>query len=117
MANQCKGTTLSGKRCKRRFNTKIYCHSHENQKPYNDECPVCMKDGDMILKCKHSICEKCYHSTIKIKTACPVCRAKIDVDESHCIVCFMTVVLEQLNIETEIRSVRIYIVIKRGEKQ
>ena len=116
MTNQCKGITLLDRRCKRRSNTKIYCYSHENQKPYNDECPVCLEDGNIVLKCKHSICEKCYHSTMKIKAVCPICRAKVDIDEKHCVICFAITIKEHLSLVTDDVIYTIFILIMREQR-
>ncbi len=118
MTNQCKGIALSGNRCKRKLKTKIYCYSHESQKPYNTECPVCSEDGGIILKCKHSICEKCYHSTMRIKATCPICRAKVDVDEKHCIICFVISIRENLNITKDsTTTIFVYIVREQGRER
>ena len=89
MTNRCRGEILAKVRCKRKIKGNTYCYSHVDQKPYNDKCPVCSEDGDIILECRHLMCSDCYHKTIMIKPQCPICRAKVNINNKHCMLCSM----------------------------
>jgi len=78
---RCKGTCLTGLRCKKSGNPM--CHVHKI------DCGICLDQltNSIDLDCGHKFCEKCIAPWIITKqenSNCPMCRNKIDADFIEC---------------------------------
>lgn len=79
MNTLCKGTTISGNKCKRRATEGDYCFQHKSfhqEKP--SECIICcesLANQKRALKCGHWIHLQCIVNSAKAE--CPICRVQL----------------------------------------
>ena len=75
---RCKGTCVTGKRCKKTVSNGTLCSVHRPK----DVCSICLDEiskHSVLLDCKHNFCKKCISLwIIENKTCtCPNCRREI----------------------------------------